>query len=113
MRIVRGVMASGVTKYVDIVRVSSRMLKKSLFSPTRPWRAETRLFPWAFSHRSEAQPKEGLARRSECLKVFIRSPRSIARANGPHEVRFVPPRLFARCSLAWDKARLGAPGLGG
>ena len=23
----------------------SRMLKKSLFSPARPWRAETRLFP--------------------------------------------------------------------
>jgi len=25
----------------------------------------------------------------------------------------VPPRLFARCGLAWVKARLGAPGLGG
>ena len=35
-----------------------------------------------------------------------------ARANGPHEVRYVPPRLFARCGLARDKA-LGAPGLGG
>jgi hypothetical protein len=23
------------------------------------------------------------------------------------------PRLFARCGLAWDKARIGAPGLGG
>jgi len=23
------------------------------------------------------------------------------------------PRPFARCGLAWDKARLGAPGLGG
>ena len=30
-----------------------------------------------------------------------------------HEVRYVPPRLFARCGLAWDKARLGALGLGG
>jgi len=31
----------------------------------------------------------------------------------PHEVRWVPPRAFTRCGLAWDKARLGAPGLGG
>jgi hypothetical protein len=31
----------------------------------------------------------------------------------PHEVRYVPPQLFARCGLAWEKARLGAPGLGG
>ncbi|MEK6671131.1 MAG: hypothetical protein AABY48_04760 [Nitrospirota bacterium] len=30
-----------------------------------------------------------------------------------HEVRYVPPRLFTRCGLAWDKARLGTPGLGG
>ncbi len=29
-----------------------------------------------------------------------------------HKVRFVPPRLFARCGLAWEKARLGAPGWG-
>ena len=52
-------------------------------------------------------------RRSEVLEGLIRSPRSILGANGPHEVRFVPPRLFARCGLAWEKARLGAPGLGG
>jgi hypothetical protein len=44
---------------------------------------------------------------------FFRSPRSILGANGPHEVRYVPPRAFTRCGLAWDKARLGAPGLGG
>ena len=31
----------------------------------------------------------------------------------PHEVRYVPPRLFARCGLARGTARLGAPGLGG
>jgi len=37
----------------------------------------------------------------------------LARANGPHEVRYVPPRLFARCGLVWDKARLGAPGWAG
>lgn len=30
-----------------------------------------------------------------------------------HKVRYVPRRLFARCGLAWDKARLDAPGLGG
>jgi len=39
--------------------------------------------------------------------------KTLARANGPHEVRFVPPLLFARCGLAWEKARLGVPGLGG
>ena len=38
-------MAPGVTKNVDIVRASSTMLKKSLFSPAQPRRAETRLFP--------------------------------------------------------------------
>ncbi len=53
------------------------------------------------------------SQRPEGLKGFFRSPRPIARANGPHEVRYVPPRLFARCGLAGDKARLGAPGLGG
>jgi hypothetical protein len=52
-------------------------------------------------------------RRSEALAGLIHSPRSIARANGPHEVRFVPPHLFARCGLAWGKAHLGVPGLGG
>jgi len=31
---------------------------------------------------------------------FIRSPRSIPWVNGSHEVRYVPPRLFARCGLA-------------
>jgi hypothetical protein len=31
----------------------------------------------------------------------------------PHEVRCVPPPVFTRCGLAWDKARLGASGLGG
>ena len=35
------------------------------------------------------------------------------KGEGPHEVRCIPPRLFARCGLAWEKARLGAPGLGG
>jgi hypothetical protein len=33
------------------------------------------------------------------LKAFLRSPRSIPLANGSHEVRCVPPRLFARCGL--------------
>jgi len=37
------------------------MLKKSLFSPARPWRAETRLFPCACSHRSVAQRTETYA----------------------------------------------------
>jgi hypothetical protein len=31
----------------------------------------------------------------------------------PHEERSVPPRPLARCGLAWEKARLGALGLGG
>jgi len=44
-------------------------------------------------------------RRSETLEGLIRSPRSILGANGPHEMRYVPPPLFAHCGLAWDKAR--------
>ena len=53
------------------------------------------------------------SRMSEFLEGLFRSPRFIQRANGPHEVRYVPPRLFARCGLARGTARLGAPGLGG
>jgi hypothetical protein len=41
----------------------------------------------------------------EVLERIFRSPRFIIRANGPHEVRYVPPRFFARCDFAWDKAR--------
>ncbi len=50
---------------------------------------------------------------SELLEGLFRSPRFIQRANGPHEVRYVPPHPFACCGLAGDKARLGAPGLAG
>ena len=28
----------------------------------------------------------------------------LLRRNGPHEVRYVPPPLFARFGLVWDKA---------
>ena len=49
----------------------------------------------------------------EALEGLSRSPRSIERVNGPHEVRLVPPRVFARCGLARGTARLGATGLGG
>jgi hypothetical protein len=50
---------------------------------------------------------------SEALEEVFRSLGSLLGANGPHEVRPVPPRPFTRCGLAWDKARLGASGLGG
>jgi hypothetical protein len=40
----------------------------------------------------------------------IRSPRSIGRVNGSHEVRYIPPRLFAPCGLACGETRLGASG---
>jgi len=50
---------------------------------------------------------------SELLEGLFRSPRFIRRANGPHEVRYIPPRLFARRGLVWDKARLGALGWAG
>jgi len=47
------------------------------------------------------------------LEGLFRSPRPIARANGPHEVRSVPPRPFTRCGLAGDKARLARQGWAG
>jgi hypothetical protein len=50
---------------------------------------------------------------SKALEWVFRSPRSIPGANGPHEVRYVPPRPFTRCGLARETARLGAPELGG
>ena len=54
-----------------------RMLKKSLFSPTRPWRAKTRLFPCSVlaSIRPSMYWKDSW--RSEALKGFLRSPRFI------------------------------------
>jgi hypothetical protein len=36
--------------------------------------------------------------RSEAMR-FIPSPRAIERANGSHEVRYVPPHLLSRCGL--------------
>ena len=72
------------------------MLKKSVSGVLASLRGSTRVF-----------------RISEALEGLIRSPRSILGANGPHEVRYVPPRLIAHCGLARGMARLGAPGLGG
>ena len=46
------------------------------------------------------------------LEGFFRSPRSIVRANGPTECGRYLLRFRFACGLAWDKARLGAPGLG-
>jgi hypothetical protein len=50
------------------------------------------------------------SRRSETLEGLFRSPRSIARANGSHEVRFVPPspllslRPYLRNGASWTLA---------
>ena len=52
-------------------------------------------------------------RGSEALEGIFRSPSSILRANGHTKCGWYLLRLFAHCGLAWDKARLGAPGLGG
>jgi len=78
--------------------VFSRMLKKSASGVLASLRSSTRVED---------------SKRSETLDGFFRSPRHIVRANGAHEVLFVPPRIFACCGLACGKARLGAPGLGG
>jgi hypothetical protein len=61
----------------------------------------------ASSLRRESAPSN-----SKVLEEFFRSPTFIE-ANGSHEVRCVPPRLLARCGLAWEKASLGEPGSGG
>jgi len=80
--------------------IGSRMLKQSLFSPAQPWRAETRLS--AGGALASFGPSTSRMRFSEVesLEGLFRSPRSIARANGPHEVRSVPPRPFTRCGLS-------------
>ena len=52
-------------------------------------------------------------RGSEALEGIFRSPSSILRANGHTKCGWYLLRLFAHCGLAWDKARLDAPGLGG
>ena len=51
------------------------------------------------SRGAQAQRTEEVPRRSEVLEGFFRSPRSMVGANGPHEVRSVPLRLFACCGL--------------
>jgi hypothetical protein len=52
-------------------------------------------------------------RDSELLEGIFRSPRSMLRANGHTKCGWYLLALFARCGRTWDKARLGAPGLGG
>jgi hypothetical protein len=46
------------------------------------------------------------------LEGFFRSPRSIIRATGSTKCGRYLLRFRLACGLAWDKARLGAPGLG-
>jgi hypothetical protein len=46
---------------------------------------------------------------SEALEGLFRSPRSIPKANGPREMRSVPPQIFTRCGLALGTVSLGAP----
>src|SRR5438477_7203646 len=91
----------------------SRMLKKSLFSPAQPRRAETRLFPCIVL----ASFRPATLRRSfsEAASTVGAFPFAKIHSNGqrPHKVRWVPPRIFTRCGLARGTARLGAPGLGG
>jgi len=70
------------------------MLKKPLFSPTQPQRAETRPSPAAFPHRSEPQRTE----EATGVKVTIRS--HVIKASGSSEAWYVPPRPFTCCGLA-------------
>ena len=79
----------------------SRMLKKSPFSPSRPRRAETRLFPCIVLASLRGSTYQKDSRRSEALEGLFRSPRSIARANGSHEVRFVPPSPLRSLRPCW------------
>jgi hypothetical protein len=95
-------------------RASKQDAEKSLFSPAHPGAPKRILHQASFSLRPETQRGGKEAhRKSEALNGFIPSPRSMCIGEWPHEVRLVPSRLFARCGLAWDKARLGALGLGG
>ena len=55
------------------------------------------------SNRSDPQRTGKDSGKSELPRGGFRSPRSILGSNGPHEVRFIPPRAFTRCGLAWDK----------
>jgi hypothetical protein len=82
MRIVGGVMAPGVTKNVDIVRVSSRMLKKSPSGVLASLRGSTRV-----------------VRKSEALEGLIHSPRSICMVERPHEVMDVSPASLLAAAL--------------
>ena len=66
------------------------MLKKSLFSPAQPRRVETHLSPSGVLASFRGSTYRMRFSGVEALKGLFRSPRTIARANGPHEVRFVP-----------------------
>src|SRR5437870_8457400 len=83
----------------------------AITSPARPESAKTDSSPWNAPfpmHRSRFAQKLNLGkgwpedRNGEGVFPFAKIH---SKANGPHEVRYVPPRLFARCGLAWDKAR--------
>jgi hypothetical protein len=75
--------------------VSSHLLyNENVFS----WQAVEKMPPAVCSHRS-ALNGEGVSLRSEPLEGLFRSPRAIARANGPRSA-VCTSRPFARCDLA-------------
>src|SRR5512146_1033387 len=59
------------------------------------WRCES--FSWLFAE--DVYVSRISSNAATRAKVFIRSPRSISRTNGTHEVRCVPPRALACCGI--------------
>ena len=93
-------MASPAAVFDYTESVSIKMLKKSIFSPARPLRAETRFPPGGVLALLRGSTYRMQISEVGALEGLFRSPRFILGANSPHEVRSVPPRLFARCGLA-------------
>jgi hypothetical protein len=93
--------------------VANRMLKQSLFSPARPEAAKTVSLPkgCAFSHASFSH-RSALQRRPGRLTTRRRAQTWCSLFVAPCAPEGTP-QASTRSGLAWDKARLGAPGLGG
>lgn len=72
----------------------------SLFSPSQPWRAETRLFPCvvlasfrSLTYRLKFSEVKSAGGVFPFAKIYCTGER-------PHEVRWVPPPVFTRCGFA-------------
>src|SRR5687767_9498387 len=98
---------------VFMVECFNRRLKKSLFSPAQPRRAETRLFPGFVLGSSKSSTYRLRFSEDGSTGGVFPFAKIHCTANGPTKCGWYLLRFQLACGLARGTARLGAPGLGG